>query len=113
MEDDDGLVQVPQEHTLKTATHDRASPLQPGDEGEPEENLRRRGVTSRSLSGGGELSDFLVFPLDLPTEFLRSSSSWSLAPPEGREAPVGRVSGGDASGGDAGQKEVTQKHTKK
>lgn len=58
--------------------------------------------TSKSFSVGGELSDFFPFPLDFPTEFLRPTSSWSLAPVggatlDGRAAPVGRFSGGDAS----------------
>lgn len=58
--------------------------------------------TSRSLSVGGEFSGFLPFPLALPTEFLRPTSSWSLAPAGratlvGRAAPAGRFSGGDAS----------------
>lgn len=58
-------------------------------------------VTSRSLSAGGELSDFLPFPLALPTEFLRPTSSCSLAPAGrdtlvGRDAPAGRFSGDDS-----------------
>ena len=58
--------------------------------------------TSKSLSAAGELSDFLPFPLALPTEFLRPTSSGSLAPvggapAAGSAAPAGRVSGGDTS----------------
>lgn len=68
--------------------------------------------TSRSFSAGGELSDFLPFPFAFPTEFLRPTSSWSLAPVggatlAGRAAPAGRLSGGEASAARGGEPQVS------
>jgi len=92
VEDDDGLIEIPQKNPLKEAGRKQLCVKtrlnrRPGSESFDyrwDERIYHHSyihpvqvstVTSRSLSAGGELSDFLAFPLALPTEFLRPSSS--------------------------------------
>lgn len=110
MEYNDGLIQVPQKDALKQTKTDQT--LLKRCRFQPKCQVPAAMFTSKSFSAAGELSDFLPFPLALPTEFLRPTSSWSLAPvggatPAGRAAPAGRLSGGEASAARSRESQVS------